>query len=68
MPFALIRSLALIKKCAALANQKFGLISDQKAGAIVQSAEEIMEKKVGRAFSASGMADREWNGEQYECQ
>ena len=45
MPFTLIRSLALIKKCAALANQKFGLISDKKAGAIVQSAEEIMEKK-----------------------
>ena len=42
MPIECIHALALIKKCAGRVNGALGLLSDDKARAIVQSADEVM--------------------------
>ncbi|MFS0689364.1 aspartate ammonia-lyase [Sporosarcina sp. 179-K 8C2 HS] len=41
----LIRSIAMVKKAAALANHETGLLPTEKANAIVQAAEEVIEGK-----------------------
>ncbi len=45
LPLEMIRSLALVKKCSAQANQKLGLLDKKKALAIVQASEEIIQGK-----------------------
>lgn len=42
MPIEVIHALALIKKCAAITNQKLGKLDVHKATAIIQAAEEVM--------------------------
>ena len=42
----LIRALAAVKKACALANQKTGHLSDEKAGAICQACDEVAERKL----------------------
>jgi len=43
MPFALIRALALVKRCAAETNQELELLDPAAAGAIVKSALEVID-------------------------
>ena len=43
LPLAFICSLALIKKFAALANEKTGLIDSKIAGAIAEAADQVVE-------------------------
>ncbi|HWO97065.1 MAG TPA: class II fumarate hydratase [Bacillus sp. (in: firmicutes)] len=45
MPMEVIRAFAILKKSAAIINQKLGKLSEGKAGAIVQAADEILEGK-----------------------
>ncbi len=42
MPMDVIYALALVKKCCAKAHQQLGLLDSKKAGAIMQSADEII--------------------------
>jgi len=42
MPTALLRALALCKRAAAVVNQELGLLAADKAGAIVQAADEVL--------------------------
>ncbi len=46
----LIRSMAMVKKAAALANKETGVLSAELTNAIVQAAEEIMEGKLHDQF------------------
>lgn len=46
----LVNSLAYIKKAAALANQKLGLLDERLAGAIVQACDEIIAGKLHEEF------------------
>ncbi len=46
----LIRSMGMIKKAAALANQELGLVDEKRAGAIVQAAEEVIAGKLNDQF------------------
>jgi fumarate hydratase, class II len=50
MPPEVIRALALIKKAAALANQELGRLPADKAGLIIQAAEEVIEGKLNGNF------------------
>lgn len=45
MPIQMIRALAILKKAAAIVNQKLGGLSVEKSKAIMQAAEEIHEGK-----------------------
>ncbi|QIU88996.1 class II fumarate hydratase [Yokenella regensburgei] len=45
MPDALIRALALTKRAAAKVNQDLHLLSDEKAGAIIAAADEVLAGK-----------------------
>src|SRR5215468_5818769 len=42
MPLAVVRALALLKKAAALVNQKLGLLDDRRAELIVRAADEVI--------------------------
>jgi fumarate hydratase class II len=44
-PREMIRALGVLKKCAALANEKLGLLKADKAKAIVKAADEVIEGK-----------------------
>ena len=46
MPIEIIRAFAILKRCAAIANQKLGKLSDVKAQAIVAAADEILAGKL----------------------
>ncbi|MCX5892135.1 MAG: lyase family protein, partial [Deltaproteobacteria bacterium] len=46
MPLEVIRALALVKQAAALANRELGKLPEDKAGLIIQAAEEIIEGKL----------------------
>ncbi|MBA3989124.1 MAG: aspartate ammonia-lyase, partial [Idiomarina sp.] len=50
MPFAFIRAVALIKYCAAEANQELALLSGDKADAIKQAALEVFEGQWQKQF------------------
>jgi fumarate hydratase class II len=50
MPLEVIRSLALIKKAAALANRKLGKLPADKAALIIQAAEEVIAGKLDGNF------------------
>jgi fumarate hydratase class II len=46
MPQELLRSLAIVKKAAALTNKELGLLPPQKANLIAQAADEIIDGKL----------------------
>lgn len=50
MPIEVIRAFAILKKAAAIANQKLGKMSDAKANAIVQAADEVLAGKWNDQF------------------
>lgn len=50
MPIEAVRALALLKKCAAISNQKLGKMDEQKANAIVKSAEEVIRGTLDEHF------------------
>jgi fumarate hydratase class II len=50
MPLEVIRSLALIKKAAALANRKLGKLPADQAALIIQAAEEVIDGKLDVNF------------------
>lgn len=50
MPIEIIRAFAILKKSAAIANQKLGKLSDAKTNAIVQAADEVLEGKWNNQF------------------
>ena len=50
MPIEIIRAFAILKRCAAIANQKLGKLSDIKAHAIVAAADEILAGKLDEQF------------------
>jgi fumarate hydratase class II len=53
MPEALIRSLVLVKKAAASVNRELGLLDPDKAAAILQAADEVLEGKHPDEFPLS---------------
>ena len=50
MPIEIIRAMAILKKSAALANQKLGKLSEVKAQVIVEAADEIIAGKWDEHF------------------
>src|SRR5262245_65623413 len=50
MPLPLIRAFGIVKKAAALANVKMGLLEDGLASAIIAAAEEAIEGKLDEHF------------------
>lgn len=50
MPLELIRMFAILKKAAALANQKLGKLDSEKAEAIVTAADEVIQGKWDEHF------------------
>ena len=50
MPIEIIRAFAILKRSAAIANQKRGKLSDIKANAIVAAADEILAGKLDEQF------------------
>ena len=42
MPIAVVRALGLLKKAAALVNQKLGLLDSRRAELIVRAADEVI--------------------------
>ncbi|GAB1530566.1 MULTISPECIES: class II fumarate hydratase [Brevibacillus] len=50
MPLPLIRMFAILKKSAALANQKLGKLDNEKAEAIVAAADEVIQGKWDEHF------------------
>ncbi|MES2355652.1 MAG: class II fumarate hydratase [Pseudomonadota bacterium] len=53
MPDELIASLALVKRAAAKVNRDLGLLSDDKANAIIQAADEILDGRHAGEFPLS---------------
>ncbi len=53
MPFELIKALVLIKKSAAVVNNKLGLLDSKLAAAISESADEIINGKLSENFPLS---------------
>ncbi|SFD03005.1 fumarase, class II [Bacillus sp. 491mf] len=45
MPLEIVRAFAILKKSAALSNQKLGKLADEKASAIVEAVDEILSGK-----------------------
>lgn len=50
MPIEIIRAFAILKRSAAIANQKLGKLSDVKANAIVEAADEVIDGKLDDQF------------------
>ncbi len=50
MPLALIRALALIKRCAAEVNERLGLLEKRISDAVAAAAGEVMEGKLDEQF------------------
>ncbi len=50
MPRSMIRAFGILKKAAALTNQELGLLSAEKAGWIVQAADEVIAGKLDEHF------------------
>ncbi len=66
MPGELIYALALTKRAAAKVNQDLGLLTAEKAGAIVAAADEVPRRKARAGVSAGYLADRLRHPKQYE--
>lgn len=65
MPGELIYALALTKRAAAKVNQDLGLLTAEKAGAIVAAADEVLAGKHAQEFPGY-LADRLRHPKQYE--
>lgn len=50
MPIEIIRAFGVLKKCAALANNELGVLSDEKCALIGQVCDEIIEGKLDDEF------------------
>src|SRR5256714_13644090 len=50
MPLPLIRALGLVKRAAAEVNQSLGLLDRKRARAIVQAAQEVVDRKLNDHF------------------
>jgi fumarate hydratase class II len=50
MPKEIIRAFAILKKSAAISNQKLGKLSDEKAEAIVKAANEVLDGQLDDNF------------------
>jgi fumarate hydratase class II len=50
MPRAMIRALGILKKAAALVNEKLGKLAPEKSKLIVQAADEVIEGKLDEHF------------------
>jgi len=50
MPIELVHAYAILKRCAAIANQKIGAISEEKSKLIVEAAEKIISSKFDEHF------------------
>ncbi len=50
MPIEIIRSFAVLKKCAAIVNEKLGKLEPEKAKAIVQAADEVLNGELDEHF------------------
>ena len=50
IPSEVIHAFAILKKAAALVNQQLGLLSEEKAGLIVQAADEVVQGKLDAHF------------------
>lgn len=53
MPLAVIQAMVLIKKAAAATHQSLGILSKDKAGAIIQACQEILEHHFDDEFPLS---------------
>ena len=68
MPTEIIRAFGILKKAAANANLKLGLIDEEKRDLIVKAADEVIEGKLARSFPAGRVADRVGHPVQHERQ
>ncbi len=68
MPIEIIRAFAILKRSAAIANQKLGKLSDIKANAIVAAADEITSRQIRRAVPSCCVANRFWYPIEHECE
>ena len=68
MPQEVVRALAVIKKAAALANHELGKLPHDKAGFIMQAAEEVIEGKLEGNFPVHVWMLRERHPVQHERQ
>jgi fumarate hydratase class II len=50
MPTEVVRAFAILKKSAAIVNQRLGKLSEEKTNAIIKAAEEIIEGKLDEHF------------------
>ncbi|MEI4800948.1 class II fumarate hydratase [Bacillus sp. NPDC077411] len=50
MPLEIVRAFAILKKSAAISNQKLGKLADEKANAIVEAVDEILSGKWDEHF------------------
>ena len=50
IPIEVVRGFGILKKAAALANNEFGKLDDEKTGLIVQAADEVIEGKLDDHF------------------
>lgn len=50
MPFEIVRGFAILKKSAAIANEKLGKLEPEKAKAIVQAADEVLSGELDEHF------------------
>src|SRR5499433_2506058 len=53
MPIAVVRAFGLLKKAAALVNEKLGLLDDKRAELIVRAADEVIDGKLDDHFPLS---------------
>lgn len=53
MPLSLVRAFGILKKAAALVNGELGMLPKEKAAAIVQAADEVIEGKLDDHFPLS---------------
>jgi fumarate hydratase class II len=53
MPDGIIFALATVKRAAALANRKLGLLNEEKASAIIQAADEVLAGRHDQEFMLS---------------
>ena len=64
----LIKSIAIIKKAAAIINYKNGDLDKKLSRYIIKAADEIIAGKLSDNFPVKGMANWFRNSNKYECQ
>ena len=68
MPAEIIHAFGILKKAAALANFKLGLMDETTRDLIVQAADEVISGTAPGPFSAGRLADRVGHAVQHERQ